>query len=371
MKNGFLIKSILVCIALAAGSAAFVHSLKPTAVVVEATRKMAVRSVPGTVRVRADKEMYVRGEMAGRVIESRLELGARVKEGDLLVSLDTADLDLAIEKAQIEIEAANLVLETGSSRQYDLITTKERVADVKRRFELGNASKLDVELAERGQSELERAIKNELNAMEVRIAQLENELKGLERRRSQMAVRSPIDGVITEVYVYRGDLVSGGQQLAKMISSDRIVEVQVSEENFSGIAVGQLARVKFLGYGDSTFDGEVSKTLPVADAERQRYTIHVTLDMDREKLFPGLTGEATITLDERPDAIVVPSSAVIGDRVFLVRDGEVHMQQVQKGYGSLTSVEIIAGLEAGDRVIAEDQELFKDGDRVRVVEKAN
>lgn len=354
---------------LAGGSFYFVQQLKPAAVVVEARRSVAVRSVPGTVRVRAEMEMLVRGEMPGRVRESRLELGGKVAEGEVLVALDTTDLELSIEKLQIDIEANNLALENGTSRNFDRISLNERLADVRRRHELGNASKLDVELVERSMEELEQAIERELNGLKVGAARLAHELKVLERRREQMSIRSPIDGVVTEIYVYRGDLVGGSQEVAKVISSERVVEVQVSEENFSGVAEGQLARVKFLGYGDATFSGVVSKTLPVADADTQRYTAHLKVDLEREKLFPGLTGEATITLDERANAIVVPSAALIGDKVFLVTAGQVSVRQVERGYGSLTSVEIKSGLEVGDAIIVQEQELFKEGDQVRTVVK--
>ncbi|MDQ8187893.1 efflux RND transporter periplasmic adaptor subunit [Pelagicoccus sp. SDUM812002] len=368
MKLGFLLKIIAVVAVLAAGAVYFVSSMKPVATIAKTKRHVAVRSVPGTLQVVAEREMDIRGDLQGRVLDSNLELGATVKEGDILMSLDLGDIDIAIEKLGIEMEAANLILEQGSSRQFSLITQQERLEDVKRRFEAGEASKSEVEARERDITSTEQAIEAELNSKEVRIAQLKNELKLLERQREKMTIRAPMDGVITEVLAYRGDLISGGQEVARMISIDRIVKVKVSEENFSGIELGQIARVKFLGYGDSTFDATVSKTLPVADPVTQRYTVHLDVDIPTEKLFPGLTGEATITLDERDRALIIPGTAIIGDRVFVVEDGLVSMREIEKGYGSMTNVEILSGLDEGDQVIVEDLDLFKIGDQVRTTE---
>lgn len=368
MKLGFLLKTLAVVAVLVAGGVYFVSSMKPVATVAKTKRHVAVRSVPGTLQVVAEREMSVKSDLHGRVLESNLELGATVREGDVLMSLDLGDLEIQIEKLQIEREAADLILEQGSSRRFSLITLQERLEDTKRRHEAGDASKSEVEARERDITSTELAIEAELNSKKVRIAQLENELKALERTRDKMTIRAPMDGVITEVLAYRGDLISGGQQVARMISLDRIVKVKVSEENFSGIELGQIARVKFLGYGESTFSATVSKTLPVADPVTQRYTVHLDVDIETEKLFPGLTGEATITIDERDRALIIPGTAIIGDRVFVVEDGLVSMRQIEKGFGSMTNVEILSGLKEGDQVIVEDLDLFKVGDRVRTTE---
>lgn len=365
MKLSFFLKTFLVIAVLVAGAYFFVSSMKPIATVAEARRSVAVRSVPGTLQVKAKQAMAIRSDLQGRVSESNLDLGSTVGEGDVLIQLDLGDIELMIEKAKTEIEAAELVLKQGSSRQFELVTVKERLADVQRRFDAGIASRSDLEARERDVTEVERAIEAEQTAKEVRIAQLNNELKLLERNLDKMTIRAPMAGVVTEVLAYRGDLIRAGQEVANMMSLDRIVEAKVSEENFSGIEIGQIARVKFLGYGDATFDAEVVKTLPIADPLTQRYTVHLDVDIPDEKLFPGLTGEATITLDERDQAIIIPGTALIGDRLFVVEDGVIEMRQVDKGYGSMTNIEILSGIDSGDMVVIEDLDLFKEGDQVR------
>lgn len=365
MKFSTFLKIFLVIAALAAAGFFVVSSLKPTALVATAKRNVAVRSVPGTVQVKAEKEMAIRSDLQGRVKESYLELGSEVEKGDLLIALDLGDIEIAIEKLHLDIEASQMAIDKGSTRQYDLVSVKEKLADTQRRFDAGIVSRSELEARERDLTELEGAIEVEMNQKELRKSLLENELKLLERNREKMSIRSPIDGVVSDVLAYEGDLISSGQQVATIISLDRIVEVKVSEENFSGIEVGQIARVKFLGYSDQTFDATVSKTLPVADPLTQRYTVHLDVDIPREELFSGLTGEATITIDERSQALIIPGSAIIGDRVFVVKDGVVSIREIEKGYGSMTNVEVTSGLEEGEQVIVDQLDFFKAGDKVR------
>ncbi len=365
MKLGFWVKLFLALGLVVGASIYFLTTLQPLALVAEAKRHIAVRSVPGTVKVVAEKEMLVRSDLAGRVVETFLEIGAEVSEGDLLMALDQGDLELDIERVQISLDTELAALERGSSRQFALINAQELLEDVERQYNSGAASKAQLDQATRGLQSLQQEVDGETDARNARVAKLENELKAMERQREKMSIRAPMDGVVTEILAHRGDLLASGDGVAQMISLERRVEVQVSEENFAGVRIGQIARVRFLGYGDQTFSGKVTKTLPVADPETQRYTVYLEMEMAQERLFPGLTGESTITLDERPGALIIPGSAIMGDRVFVVSHGEVSLRRIVKGYGSMTNVEIVEGLEEGDQVIVDDLELFKSGDRVR------
>jgi len=365
MKSATVSKFALILAAAAACLYFGIGLLKPVAYVAAAERSIAVRSVPGTVIVRAERELAVRSDLDGRVAESSGVVGAEVKEGEALIHLDTGDIELTIQRQKLELEAARKVLERGSTRQFDLIAAQERLEDTERRFEAQRASKKEVDARNRDLDKLVQAIDAETAEKRLRVARLENDLKRLQRKLEKMAVRSPVDGVVTAVFAHKGDLIGSAQEVATVISSERIVEVKVSEENFAGVKVGQIARVKFLAYADMTFEARVSKTLPVADPKTQRYTVQLEVDLPMEDLVSGLTGEATITIDERDRALIVPSAAIIGNRVFVVQDGTVHIRAIEKGFSSLTRVEIVSGLAEGELVIVDDLDLFKDGDRVK------
>lgn len=370
MKVSTVLKILLLLvIVLAIGSFIFVRSV-PTAVVSEAQRGMAVNAVPGTVHVLAEKVMFVKGEHAGRVIVSNLEKGKIVSRGDVLIKLDTGDLDLDIEKAENEYSRAQQNLKIQSPLQLQLETSKDALQDIQFRFDKGGVRELDLKKSQRSVEKIEDDIARENLKNEAQLQTLENAIKRLKRQKEQMTIISPIDGIITEVLAYEGDLIGGAFTVAKVVSQTRIVEVKVSEEYFVGLKIGMPARVAFLGIEHERFDAVIEQIIPVADPTTQRFTVHLDVDIERERLDPGLTGDAVITLDERDNALLVPRQAVVRNDILVVKDGIVSRKKIKIGYPSVTTVEVIEGLSEGDLVIVEDLHLFEDGDRVKTVSKS-
>jgi multidrug efflux pump subunit AcrA (membrane-fusion protein) len=81
----------------------------------------------------------------------------------------------------------------------------------------------------------------------------------------------------------------------------------------------------------------------------------------------GMTGEMNVIAGQRENALVIPSRAVLGDRVFVVKDDVVKPRAVKVGFHNLEHTEIIDGLKEGEQVVVADQDLFKPGQRVRAV----
>jgi|ETNmetMinimDraft_22_1059887.scaffolds.fasta_scaffold00006_27 RND family efflux transporter MFP subunit len=367
MKLGLVFK-ILIPVGLAVVAATYILSQStPSAVVAETVRRIAVNAVPGTVHVLAEKEMFIKGEFGGRITTSNLRIGKVVSQEEVLFDLDTGDLDLKIEKAENDLASAKRKLEIDSPLQIDLESRRDTLADLELQYERGGVREIDVKNAQRAVKKLEDDIARSDLQNETLLNDLNNSLKALRRQKEKMTIVSPIDGIVTEVHAHEGDLIGGGHTLAKVVSLTRMVEVKISEEYFVGLEIGMPARVVFLGIENEQFDAKIERIIPVADAQTQRFTVLLDVDIDESRLDSGLTGDATITLDEREDALQVPRQAVVNDSVFLVADdGAVSRREVRLGYKSITMVEILEGLGDGDRVIVEDLHLYEDGDVVRV-----
>ena len=182
-----------------------------------------------------------------------------------------------------------------------------------------------------------------------------------------MTVRAPFDGVVSEVIARPGDLIGGGSPIARLISTSRTVEARISEENFAGIAVGQSAAVRFLGYGDELYEATVAQILPTADAETQRYVVYLRVVVDPVLLVPGITGEVSIVVGERDNTLIIPRRALFGSNVYVVTGGVVELRQVRTGFTSLNAVEITEGLVEGELVIVDRIDIFRAGDRINTV----
>jgi multidrug efflux pump subunit AcrA (membrane-fusion protein) len=106
--------------------------------------------------------------------------------------------------------------------------------------------------------------------------------------------------------------------------------------------------------------------LPSADATTQRYSVHLDVALPEGKpVLPGLTGEVSIIIAERPNAVVIPRRALVGDYVYVVKGGKLTLTKVEKGYESFNSIEILKGVDAGALVVVEQQDRFRSGQRVR------
>jgi membrane fusion protein (multidrug efflux system) len=165
---------------------------------------------------------------------------------------------------------------------------------------------------------------------------------------------------------WEGALIGGNQPVAIVYSNARIVAAKISEEKFGNVKVGQQANLRLLTYGSREFKAKVSKLLPTAD-ETQRFEVWLEVEADPEILLPNSTGEVTITVDERPNALVIPRRALINnDTVYVVENGVVRRRTVKVGYVALNVAEIREGLREGEQVIVDRLDEFRDGQRVNI-----
>ncbi|MEI6107460.1 MAG: efflux RND transporter periplasmic adaptor subunit [Opitutae bacterium] len=358
-------KLSVVVIFLLLGGWAMVYFLRPVAVVENVVRGRAINAVPGSVTVYAEYQMELKSELPGRVARSDLSLGRPVKKGDFLVSLDSGDLELEIQQTENEFKAHQQRLAVGSSLKLELENARDELANMDRLAKLGNISGAELTKQQRvvKQGEQKVALEDVENLQ--KSDTYANTLKVKRRHLDKMTFLAPFDGVISILYARPGDLIGPNAPIATLIATSRTIEAKISEENFSGIKVGQKAAVRFLGYGNQLFAATVIKVLPTADSETQRYIVHLKVELPEEKLVPGLTGEVTIVIGEREAPAIVPRRALRGDQILVVSGGQVEARKVQLGYVALNQVEVVGGLKEGEQVIVEELDRFQGGMRVR------
>ena len=362
------LKLILTLIVIAGVAALIFVKTGSTAKVSVVTKGRAVNSVPGTVVIRAEYEQPLVSEVAGRVIEKdfNLDLGKKVKKGDILCRIETTDLNIDIEHIESEQDAAKRRVEAGSLIELERQTAREALDQLERMYKLGSVSEADIVKQRRSYKAIEVRVENERIANQASLDGYINTLKVKRRIAEKMTILAQFDGVVSAVFVHPGALIDAKTSLATLITINRVVEAKISQENFAGISVGQNAIVRFLGHEDQIYDARTAKILPTAEAETQRYIVHLDVNVkgQTDLLVPGLTGEVSIVVGERDAQALVPRRAVFGSGVYVVQDGRVKRRKVELGYVSLNIVEILKGLQAGDQVIVEDIDKYREDDRV-------
>jgi len=368
VPKSFFIRLGLALAGVAALSWIIILLIRPEALVVSAARGRAINAVPGSLAVLAERALEVKAEVGGRVIKSYMDLSAAVEEGGLLAELDPADLVLEIEQLNNDYQAVKRRIEIGSATSFELINEQEKLENMDRLFRQGNTTGADLERQKRVVKQIEQKLELESLANQQLLSRFENELKVKNRRLEKMQIKSPVEGVISAIHTNVGDLIADNTPIATVIADSRVIEAKISEENFSGVRVGQKATVRFLGYSDTLYSARVEKILPSADPLTQRYVVHLSVDIDKRLLVPGITGEVNIVVDARDNAVIIPRRAVFGKNVFVVKDGRIELRTVVLGFTSLNQVEVLEGVEEKEQVVVEGIDLFRDGDRVSVTE---
>lgn len=354
---------VLAGLALAAGAAYYFS--RPIAKVAPAAPGLAINAVPGSVTIFAERQTELKSEIGGRVIMSKLDPGLHVKEGDVLVQIDTGDLDLEIERIESEFNAHKSRIAVGSTLKVDYETAAEMLQNTERLLKMGNASEAQVTQQRRALRQYEQRLELEAVENKLKTEGYENTLKVKRRQREKMTILAPFDGVVSGVFARQNDLIGSNTPIATLISTSRTVEARISEENFAGLAIGQKTSVRFLGYGLQQYGASITKILPTADPTTQRYIVHLNVDLPPDKLVPGLTGEANIVIAERQSRTLVPRRALRDKQLLVVKDGHIEARTVELGYVALNLAEVTKGVNEGELVVVDELDLFQPGDRVR------
>lgn len=342
------------------------YLLRPEALVTPAARGTAVQAVPGTVTVFAEYQMELKSDVAGRVKTSSLDIGKRVYRGDVLVQIDTGDIDLEIERIKNEIVAAKKRVELGSTLRPEVLNAKDTLDNYERQTAAGAYPAAELEKQRRLYQQLQQRMELEEVALRLTLDNFENSLRSKDRERTKMTITAPLDGVITAATTRAGDLINANFPIATIMTTTRTVEAKLSEENFSKIKLGQKATVRFLSFGQQQYSAVISKVLPAADSATQRYTVFLDVVVPAgTSLVPGLTGEVSFVISERPNAILIPRRALVGDFVYVVEGSKLALRKIQKGYDGLNVLEVVDGVKEGEQVVVEQQDRFREGDRVR------
>jgi RND family efflux transporter MFP subunit len=373
LKNKIIV--LVAVAAVAAGSWFGYLQILPQAKVARVVRGKAVHLVPANVTVTAEYPMEIKCDLGGRIAKANVKLGQEVKAGEVLFEVDSQDLQIEISQIETDKKAVEARIALGSPLRFEIATAEENLKNSKRMFETGRLAQVEYDRATRNVDILKDRKANEDIDNQKTKETFENTLRLKRRSLEKMKLLVPEDGTI--VFIddngRTGGLVGGGTVLARVISRSRLVVAQISEENFAGVRPGLPVRVQFLGYYGQWFKGKVERVLPTSDEKTKRYTAFLSLDIPVEQLVPGLTGDAGITVNERENALLVPRRSVVGvenSKLWVVQDGRVRYTSVSLGFLGQNVAEILGGVKEGDQVIVEELSMFKNGQRVRVVEDA-
>ena len=309
--------------------------LEVSAIVVKPAPLEEAVTLTGTLL--AEEGVELQAEISGKIVEIHFTEGARVRQGDLLVKLNDADLRATHARAKYRKELA--------------VLREKRVGQL---LKQGVAR----------QEEYDTAL-SELNIQDAEIALTEAQLAKTE-------IRAPFDGVVGLRYVSTGAFVNAATRVATLQRLDRLkVDFSIPEKYATRIRVGTPISFTVAG-GDRRFEGRIYAFDPRIDTTTRTVLIRALCQNPDGRLLPGAFANVDLTLAHIESAVLIPAIAVIPGlnekSVFVVTDGKAERRTVETGTRTETSVQILSGLKPGDRVITSGLQQVRAGQKVAVEE---
>ena len=304
----------------------------PVAVtVVEPARGPAVEAIYATGSVEPSVMLPIAPRVAGRLLELNVDEGANVRKGQVLARLDDADLASTVDELAARAKFARA--------QYE--RTQNLVAR-------GFVSAVELD---RTRSDLEAA---------------EAAVKRARAQRDFMLLTAPADGAIIRRDGEIGQLIPVGQAVFYLSCCAPLrVTAEVDEEDIARVHVGQKVVLKADAVPGRVLDGKVSEITPKGDPVARSYRVRIGL-ADPRALRVGMTVDANLIVAERPNALLIPATAIKDGAVWVMSDGKLHRQPVKVGVAGAARAEITEGLTADARVVDKPTDQLREGRSARV-----
>ncbi len=400
-----LIYGVVIAVALV-GITVLLARLKPAAPTVERNlvwidtvkRGPMVRQVRGLGTLVPEEIRWIAARTQGRVDKIVLRPGAVVEPGSLILVLANPDVESAAANADSQLRAAEaqlanlktqlestlLAAEATASRAKSTFETSKLQAQVREElFRDGLVSRLELTLAQataeeaRVSNEIEQkrfAFAKASIAPQLAVQQAEvDRLRSLAKLRAEeldaLKVRSSMSGVLSALPVEVGAQVQPGSNLARVADPTKLkAEVRIAETQAKDIAIGQVASIDTR---NGVVEGRVSRIDPAV--QNGTVLVDVSLAGDLPKgARPDLSVDGTIELERLNDVIFVGRPAFGQERstvgIFKLdpASNDAVRTQVQLGRSSVNTIEIVNGLQPGDRVILSDMSQWDANDRIRL-----
>jgi membrane fusion protein (multidrug efflux system) len=290
------------------------------------------RSVPLVGAFYANEEVAIAAQIETRVAAFGPDLGDVVKEGDVLVRLDDADLQASLREVQ-----ARLVKARADNARAELLRTQGIMAA------------------------------EEAEKMRTEAAVLEAQLDVIKVKIERTVIRAPFAGSIAAREVSTGAVVKSGQTLYKLVQDDPLKFRTPVPERFAGfLQLGQAIRVNVDAYPDRVFEGKITRINPTSETANRSITIEALVPNPNRDLRPGFFAKGNLVYDLHGEALVVPEKALTTfagvTKLFVLANGKAEERIVRTGAAvDGERREVTDGVKLGEQVATTNLDRLEQG----------
>jgi len=308
--------------------------------------------LPGNIQAFIDAPIYARTN--GYLKRWYVDIGGRVKAGQLLAEIDTPELDQQLQQAKADLATAqaNYELAQTTSARYEALLKSDSVA----RQDVDNAV-------------------GDAHAKKAMVDSATGNVRRLEQMQSFEKVYAPFDGVLTERKTDIGQLIDSGsggaaKELFRVASLNTLrVYVNVPQINSPASIPGVQCYLTMPQFPGRRFPGKLVRTADAIDQASRTLLVEVDVANPTGIILPGAYAEVHLKLPSAASTIIIPVTCLIfrseGLRVAVVRNGRAVMIPITIGRDFGTEVEVVSGLDPNEKVITNPPDSLVDGQEVR------
>jgi RND family efflux transporter MFP subunit len=372
-KHGVLIAVIVLAIVAAVVIGGIVPRLRAKEALKKETYDLAVPTVnvarprqgapqmeivlPGNMQAFTDSPVYARTN--GYLKKWYVDIGGRVKAGQLLAEIETPEVDQQLQQArsQLNTAKANYNLAQITSKRYQELKGTDSVA----------------------QQDVDNAFGSE-RANAATVSAAEYQVRYLEQLESFKNIYAPFDGIITVRNTDVGHLINSGAgtTAAELFHIAAIhtlrVYINVPQQFSPAAKTGLPATLTLQQFPGRQFKGQLVRTANAIDLATRTLLVEVDVDNPTGELLPGAFAEVHLAVPSGAPTFILPVSALIfraqGLQVGVVRDGNhAQLANIILGRDFGSEVEVVSGLQADDQVIINPPDSLISGEEVRVAQQ--
>ncbi len=369
-------------------------------------------AIKGSIRliVNADAVLYPRDQanivpkISAPVRRFLVNRGDHVKQGQLLAELEARDLSAAAQASRGQYEQAQSnyrsttaagVPEQMTKAETDVAAAREAMDAAKRLldnrqqlFKDGALAKKQVDEAEVTYTQAKAAFdtaqqhlqalqsvggKEQVNVAAAQVETAKGQYEGAQALASYAEIHSPITGVVTDRPLYPGEMAAAGAPMLTVMDMSKVVaRVNLAQDQAKNVKVGNEATITPADGGELV-TGRVTIVSPASDANSTTMQVWVQADNPGEQMHAGQAVHVSIVAATLDGATLIPAPAVLpnaeGETIVLIVDDKnvAHEKVVQIGVREPEMVQIVAGVEVGQRVITQGGLGLEDKTKVRIM----
>ena len=323
-------------------------------------------TLPATTLAFTTANIYAR--VSGYISKRNVDIGDRVKKGDLLVEISAPEIDHQLAQAEATLAQNKAAVEKIlANKELARVTAEREDPLVRKGFESklqGDTNRLNLQ-----------AQKADVAVAKANVAAQEALVKVARQQKKYLRVLAPFDGIVTKRNVNIGDLVQGdattGTFMFTVMESEVIrTQVYVPQDQAFGLGPGVAAIVRVPEMPGRTFPGKVTRVADALHPGTRTLLAEIDIENSDGALTAGIYGTVELHIPRKTTSLLVPASAIIfnqeGMQVAVVKDGTAHIQKITVARDLGTDIEARDGVKEGDEVILNPPVTLANGDKVTV-----